>query len=182
MPRFLRWILALSLAGGLLVGAVVLLPFADWLPGGTVGDVPTQQVVNGTAFNRLFPAAAPGEELVFSQEKRGFSEARLKRSGELVALLAISDTTTAPEARDKFAAATNSLAGWPLVEQGSQASAVLVGGRFQVKVISQGVGLDAQARHELLESFDLKALAAVRPRRIGPSTPAATFPSLRLVR
>ena len=59
---------------------------------------------------------------------------------------------------------------------------MLVGGRFQVKVISQGVGLDAQARHELLESFDLKALAAVRPRRIGPSTPAATFPSLRLVR
>jgi len=182
MPRFLRWILALGLAGGLLVGAVVLLPFADWLPGGMVGDVPTQQVVNGTAFNRLFPAAALGEELVFSQEKRGFSEARLKRSGELVALLAISDTTTAPEARDKFAAAADTLAGWPLVEQGSQASAVLVGGRFQVKVIGQGVGLDAQARHELLAGFDLKALAAVRPRRIGSSTPAATLPSLAVVR
>ncbi len=183
MPRFLRWILALGLAAALVVGAVVLLPFSDWLPGGTVGDVPAQQVVNGTAFNRLFPAASPGEELVFSQEKRGFSEARLKRSGEVVALLAISDTTTAPEAREKFAAAADTLAGWPLVEQGSQASAVLVGGRFQVKVIGQGVGLDAQERHELLESFDLKALASVRPRRLGPSSsPAATVPSLALVR
>ena len=59
MPRPLRWFVALVLAAGLLVGGVLLLPFADWLPGGTVADVPLQQVVNGTSFNRLFPPSDP---------------------------------------------------------------------------------------------------------------------------
>jgi len=178
MTRPLRWILGLVVAAGLLLGGALLIPFGDWLPGGTVANVPNQEVVNGTAFNRLFPAPVAGEQLLFSQEKRGFSEARLRRGGELVALLAISDTTTAPEAREKFGSSQNAVAGWPLVEQGSQASALLVGGRFQVKVIGQGDGLDLQARHELLESFDLTALARLRPSlspvsaRKAPATPA----------
>ncbi|MFM9101794.1 MAG: hypothetical protein ACKOPS_10855, partial [Cyanobium sp.] len=56
-----------------------------------------------------------------------------------------------------------------VVEQGPQASALLVAERFQVKVIGQGTGLDASKRHELLDAFDLKGLAALRapalPRR-----------------
>lgn len=58
MPRPFRWIVGLLLAGALLVG-VLLLPFADWLPGGTVADLPLQQVVNGSNFNRLFPPRIP---------------------------------------------------------------------------------------------------------------------------
>jgi len=163
MPRPLRWVLGLGLAGLLLVGGLLLLPFSDWLPGGTVGDISKQEVVNGTAFNRLFPAPGAGEEVVFSQEKRGFSEAKLKRGGELLALLAISDTTTAPEARAKFQSSGQQIKGWPLVEQGPQASALLVADRFQVKVIGQGSGLDPDRRHALLGAFDLPRLAALEP-------------------
>jgi hypothetical protein len=163
MPRPLRWVLGVGLAGLLLVGGLLLLPFSDWLPGGTVGDISKQEVVNGTAFNRLFPAPGAGEEVVFSQEKRGFSEAKLKRGGELLALLAISDTTTAPEAMAKFQSSGQQIKGWPLVEQGPQASALLVADRFQVKVIGQGSGLDPDRRHALLGAFDLPRLAALEP-------------------
>lgn len=165
MSRALRWALALVVAAALVGGAILLLPFADWLPGGTVADIPTREVVNGSAFNRLFPVPEAGQQLVFTQEKRGFSEARLKQSDAVIALLAVSDTITAPEAQAKFLAAEERLQGWPLVEQGSQASALLVADRFQVKVIGQGNGLDPGQRHELLESFDLPALAALAPGR-----------------
>ncbi|MEO1004009.1 MAG: hypothetical protein AAFX65_12980 [Cyanobacteria bacterium J06638_7] len=162
MARLIRWGLGLLLAGALLIAALLLLPLGEWLPGGTVGEVPTSAVVNGTAFNRLFPAAEPGEQLVFTQEKRGFSQARLKQGEATLALLAIADTATAPEARQKFDASAETIAGWPLVEQGPQASALLVAERFQVKVIGQGTGLDELQRHELLGAFDLQGLAALQ--------------------
>ncbi|QNI69666.1 hypothetical protein [Cyanobium sp. NS01] len=161
MSRLLRLGLALVLGSALLIAGLLLLPFSQWMPGVTVGDIPTSAVVNGSAFNRLFPTPGPGEELVFTQEKRGFSQARLKQGGEALALLAISDTTTAPEAREKFRSSADSLKGWPLVEQGQQASALLVAERFQVKVIGQEKGLDLTQRHELLEAFDLPGLAAL---------------------
>jgi hypothetical protein len=61
------------------------------------------------------------------------------------------------------------LQSWPLVDQGSQASALLVADRFQVKVIGQGNGLDVQQRHELLSAFDLTALAALSPAAQAPA-------------
>lgn len=176
MARPLRWALGLLLAAGLLLAGLLLLPFHAWLPGGTVGDLPTSEVVNGTAFNRLFPAPGPGEQVVFTQEKRGFSEAKLKQGDQTRALLAISDTITAPTAKDKFATSTERLQGWPLVEQGSQASALLVADRFQVKVIGQGVGLDQQQRHDLLAAFQLQKLAALAP---APKVSRAALPSGR---
>lgn len=181
MPRPLRWVVGIGLAGLLVVGGLLLLPFSDWLPGGTVAQIPNQEVVNGTAFNRLFPSPGTGEEVVFTQEKRGFSEAKLKRGGELLALLAISDTTTAPEARAKFRAPSERINGWPLVEQGPQASALLVANRFQVKVIGQGGGLDPDRRHALLGAFDLPGLAALEPSSggIGKLLPPATGEPLR---
>ena len=163
MSRTLRWVLGLALVAGLLLGAFLFLPFRSWLPGGTVADVPTREVVNGPAFNRLFPKPQPGEELIFTQEKRGFSQARLKAGDSTKALLSISDVITAPEARDKFNGASQQLRSWPLVEQGPQASALLVADRFQVKVIGQGTGLDQEKRHELLGAFDLNGLAALKP-------------------
>ncbi|MEX0588930.1 MAG: hypothetical protein WD136_06705, partial [Cyanobium sp.] len=160
MSRTLRWGLTLLMAIGLLVGAWVVLPFSSWLPGGTVADVPTAEVVNGAAFNRLFPAPDAGQQLVFTQEKRGFSEAKLKQGGAALALLAISDTATAPDARSKFSSSSSAINGWPLVEQGSQASAVLVADRFQVKVIGQDASLDPDQRHALLGAFDLQGLSS----------------------
>lgn len=173
MARPLRWALALLLAAGLLLAGLLLLPFHSWLPGGTIADLPNAAVVNGSAFNRLFPPPGPGEQLIFTQEKRGFSEARLKQGAQTVALLAISDTVTAPQARDKFAASRERLQGWPLAEQGDQASALLVADRFQVKVIGQGVGLDLQQRHDLLAAFQLRSLAALAP----PPSSARTIPA-----
>jgi hypothetical protein len=146
MSRFLRWGLALLLIAGLLIGTFLFLPFRSWLPGGTVGDLPKSEVVNGTAFNRLFPKAQVGETIVFTQEKRGFSEARLKSGAETR-------------------------------EQGSQASALLVADRFQVKVIGQGAGLDQEQRHELLGAFDLAGLAALNP---GSATIRTTSPTSAL--
>jgi hypothetical protein len=163
MSRTLRWVLGLALVAGLLLGAFLFLPFRSWLPGGTVADVSTREVVNGPAFNRLFPKPQPGEELIFTQEKRGFSQARLKAGDSTKALLSISDVVTAPEARDKFSGSQQQLRSWPLVEQGPQASALLVADRFQVKVIGQGTGLDQEKRHELLSAFDLNGLAALQP-------------------
>lgn len=173
MSRILRWGIGLLLIGSLAIGALLLLPFGSWLPGGTVADVPSSQVVNGTAFNRLFPRPEPGEQLVFTQEKRGFSEARLKQGDQVKALLAISDVTTAPGARTKFEASESLLQGWPLVEQGAQASALLVADRFQVKVIGQGTGLDAGQRHELIGAFKLRELAALTPA----GAPRAALPA-----
>jgi hypothetical protein len=182
MTRLLRWGLGLALIGLLLVGAFLVLPFRAWLPGGTVADVPKSEVVNGTAFNRLFPAPQAGEAIVFTQEKRGFSEARLKQGDQTVALLAISDTTTAPEARDKFSQTSERLQGWPLLEQGAQASALLVAERFQVKVIGQGPGLAADQRHDLLNGFDLKGLAALQTKTAAAkSLRAGSSPALRSV-
>ncbi len=178
MTRLLRWGIGLLLIASLLFAAFFLLPFRSWLPGGTVADVATAEVVNGSTFNRLFPRPEPGEQLVFTQEKRGFSEARLKQGQSIKALLAISDTTTAPEARSKFEASSQQLQGWPLVEQGNQASALLVAERFQVKVIGQGAGLDAEQRHELIGAFDLDGLAALKPARAARS-PKALAPGSR---
>lgn len=181
MSRTLRWVLGLLLAAGLLLGAFLFLPFSSWLPGGTVADVPTRAVVNGTAFNRLFPKPQAGEELIFTQEKRGFSQARLKVGGSTTALLSISDVITAPEARDKFSGASQQLRSWPLVEQGPQASAVLVADRFQVKVIGQGSGLDQEKRHELLGAFDLPGLAALNPAaKSSRALPAGQGAAVRL--
>lgn len=173
MSRRLSWGLGLLLVAGLVLGAFFVLPFRSWLPGGTVADVPNRLVVNGTALNRLFPEPQVGEKLVFTQEKRGFSQARLKQGAEVRALLSISDVASSPASRNKFIHSEERLQSWPLVDQGSQASALLVADRFQVKVIGQGNGLDVQQRHELLGSFDLSALAALNPAALqAPAIPS----------
>jgi hypothetical protein len=173
MSRSLRWGIGLLIVAGLLLGAFLFLPFRSWLPGGTVADIATKEVVNGTLFNRLFPKPQAGEQLVFTQEKRGFSQARLKQGAEVRALLSISDVASSPASRNKFIHTNERLQSWPLVDQGSQASALLVADRFQVKVIGQGSGLDVQQRHELLGAFDLPALAALSPSVVqAPAIPS----------
>lgn len=173
MSRRLSWGLGLLLVAGLVLGAFFVLPFRSWLPGGTVADVPNRLVVNGTALNRLFPEPQVGEKLVFTQEKRGFSQARLKQGDEVRALLSISDVTSSPASRAKFSGSGSSLAGWPLVEQGDQSSALLVADRFQVKVLGQGAGLSPDERHELLGAFNLQALAALNPASAPKALPQA---------
>jgi hypothetical protein len=95
----------------------------------------------------------------FSQEKPGFVEAKLSKDGKQMAVLTISDTTTEPDAKTKFANSTEKVKGYPLVLVGKNQSALLVKDRYQVKVSS--TELDADARKAWLERFDLSGLAGL---------------------
>lgn len=116
----------------------------------------------GSSFNQFFPGATAGYERVFTQEKKGFAEAKLKKDGKDVAMLAISDTISLPDAAKKFAASTAQVAGYPAVEVGSTQSAVLVADRYQVKVLSRDPGFTKDDRQAWLQRFNLSGLAKVK--------------------
>jgi hypothetical protein len=114
----------------------------------------------GSAFNRVFPAdGVEGYKRIFTQEKTGFAEAKLQKDGKDLATLAISDVMGDAAAAAKFGKSTEALAGSPLVTVGKNQSALLVKGRYQVKVSSQTLGPDA--RKQLLGKFNLAALSAL---------------------
>ena len=114
--------------------------------------------VEGGKLNAFFPAdGTDGYSRVFTQEKEGFVEAKLKKDGQEVATLAISDASSDEAAKGKFAGATDKVGAHPLVTVGKNQSAALVNGRFQIKVSSQT--LDADARKALLAKFDLGGLS-----------------------
>lgn len=111
----------------------------------------------GGSFNRFFPPdGAEGAKRVFTQEKTGYAEAKLQQDGKDVATVSIADTTTNPEARDKFKAATEQVKGHPVMAVGKNQTTVLVKDRFQVKVSSPT--LDDPARRAWLERFDFAGL------------------------
>lgn len=114
----------------------------------------------GSAFNKFFPAdGTDGYTRVYTAEKTGYAEAKLKKEGKDVAVLSISDTANEPDAKSKFVSASDKVKGFPLVTVGKNQSAVLVKDRYQVKVSSQT--LDADARKTWLEHFDLAGLAGL---------------------
>lgn len=115
----------------------------------------------GGAFNRFFPATGDGFERVASQEKEGFAEYKLKKDGKDMAMLAISDTVTNPEAAQKFQGSTRQINGFPAIEQGATATAVLVDNRFQVKVLSRNPAFTKNEREAWLQKFDLRGLAGL---------------------
>lgn len=115
----------------------------------------------GAKFNRFFPASGDGYEVVPAQEKKGFAEYKLKRDGKDVAMLAINDTT-GTEAAAKFAQSTEKIGGYPAVDQGTQATAVLVGDRYQVKVLSRDDAFTRADRVVWLQKFDLNGLANLK--------------------
>ena len=55
----------------------------------------------GGDFNKFFPEGSAGYARVFSQEKKGFAEAKLNKGGKNVAVLSISDTSSLPAAAIK---------------------------------------------------------------------------------
>lgn len=114
----------------------------------------------GSAFNKFFPAdGVEGHSRVFTAEKAGYAEAKLKKDGKDEATLSITDTHNDHDATGKFAGAAEKVAGYPLVTVGAHQSALLVKDRWQVKVSSQT--LDAAARKAWLERFDLAGLAGL---------------------
>ncbi|MEP6923643.1 MAG: hypothetical protein ABI954_04185 [Pyrinomonadaceae bacterium] len=113
----------------------------------------------GGSFNKFFPAASDGYTTVASQEKEGFAEYKLKKDGKEMAMLAISDTVANPEAAQKFQGSTRTISGYPAIEQGSTATAVLVDNRFQVKVLSRNPAFTKNDREAWLQKFNLAGIA-----------------------
>jgi hypothetical protein len=115
----------------------------------------------GSSFNRFFPRSVPGYEIVPAQEKPGFAEYKVNQDGKNIAMLAISDTTGTPAAA-KFEGSTLAIAGYPAVEQGQTATALLVDNRYQVKVLSRDPAFTEEDRAVWLTKFDLSGLASLQ--------------------
>ena len=113
----------------------------------------------GGSFNKFFPAASEGFTTTASQEKEGFAEYKLKKDGKDMAMLAITDTVTNSEAAQKFQSSTKQIGGYPAVEQGSTATAVLVDNRFQVKILSRNPAFTKADREAWLQKFNLAGIA-----------------------
>jgi hypothetical protein len=121
-----------------------------------------RESTSGGGFNRFFPPSGGGYERVYTQEKKGFAEAKLKQDGKVVAMLAISDISNNPAAANKFQDSQTTIKGFPSVEQGATASAVLVNNRYQVKVLSREPDFTASDRQAWLAKFDLDGLAKLK--------------------
>ena len=126
------------------------------------GQAVAEDAVPGDEFNKFFPESSGGLEVVFSQEKAGFAEALLEKDGTEVATLSISDTASNPSAAEKFADSSEELDGYPIVEVGSQGSAVLVADRFQVQVRSKAEDFNQDNRRSWLSAFDLSGLEGLK--------------------
>ncbi len=114
----------------------------------------------GGSFNKFFPKDVAGFDITASQEKTGFAEYKLKKDGKDLAMIAISDVANNPQAADKFKTATKKIGGFPAVDQGSTATALLVGGRYQVKVLSRAPEFTKADREAWLSKVNLAGLAA----------------------
>jgi len=119
----------------------------------------TKDAVKGGELNRYFPKNQNGYQVIYTQEKRGFAQAKLKQNGKEMALMSISDVANNPTATKKFQDSQETLQNYPMVAQGSKATAVLVNSRYQVKIVSRSDTFDSSNRQEWLEKFDLKTLA-----------------------
>ncbi|MBW4426190.1 MAG: hypothetical protein KME50_17500 [Nostoc desertorum CM1-VF14] len=115
----------------------------------------------GSEFNKLFPKASDSYQGVYTQEKKGFANLKLKKGGKDVALLSISDTTSTPSAAAKFSKSTKKIGGYPAVEVGKTQTAILVG-KYQVKAISSNPSFTASDRANWLEKFNLNGLAKLK--------------------
>ena len=117
---------------------------------------------SGSAFNRYFPDSSGGYERVYSQEKKGFAQAKLKQDGKEIAILSISDTLNDTSAASKFQSSTTKINGYPSVNQGSTGTAVLVGNRYQVKIRSKDKSFTPDNREAWLGKFDLRGLSKLK--------------------
>jgi Tfp pilus assembly protein PilV len=125
------------------------------------GQAVAKTATQGSEFNKLFPDAGNGYQRVFTQEKKGFAEAKLKKGGKDVALLSISDTTSTPSTAAKFSKSTKKIGGYSAVEVGKTQTAILVG-KYQVKVLSRDSSFTASDRADWLEKFNLNGLAKLK--------------------
>jgi hypothetical protein len=120
-----------------------------------------KNATQGSDLNKFFPASGDGYNRVYTQEKKGFSEANLKKDGKVIAQLAVSDTTSLPGAASKFAKSTKKIGGYPALEIGNTQTSVLVG-KFQVKVLSKAPTFGPSDRANWIQKFNLDGLSKLR--------------------
>lgn len=116
----------------------------------------------GGEFNKFFPKSQGGFDVVFTQEKPGMAQAKLKKDGKDVAMLTIADLTGNPDAAGKFRNSTASISGYPAAASGGLGTAVLVADRFQVQARSTDDSFTEADRRTWLERFNLNGLSKIR--------------------
>jgi hypothetical protein len=128
----------------------------------TTPTPPTPEPVDGSSFNKFFPKTEGNFEVVFTQEKDGFAQAKLKKDGKEVATLTVSDVVKNAEAVTDYAASSKQLGGFPAVAKGNLGTAVLVANRFQVQVRSKDKTFGEADREQWLQKFDLNTIARIK--------------------
>ena len=117
----------------------------------------------GGEFNKFFPQGAAGYSRVFSQEKKGFAEAKLNKDGKNVAVLSINDTISLPMAAKKYEKSISKLNNYPLLDEPvSKSTGVLVNNRYQVKVASRDPSFTPEDRQLWLQKFNLGGLSTLK--------------------
>jgi gas vesicle protein len=138
----------------------------------------------GGKFNQFFPTETRNYKVVPTQEKKGFAEYKLVKDGKTVAMLSVSDTTSLPSAAAKFKDSDFKISGFPAVDQGANATAVLVNDRYQVKVLTRDTSFGKEDRVDWLQKFDLRGLAKLPAAAVAkkaqpaPALKPATQPAL----
>lgn len=121
------------------------------------GEAPVGEVTRGSSFNAAFPPDGLADtRRVFTQEKEGYAEAEYKLEGRTLVTVSVSDTNDNPSARDKFATASEVVAGYPVVDVGANSTYALVANRYQVRVSSASLG--AAERRAWLQAARFSAL------------------------
>jgi hypothetical protein len=147
----------------LLIFLIVLMPLAmSCRPIANTGVGALVEPLAGGEFNKFFPKDQGDYDVLYTQEKEGFAQAKLNLNGVEVATLSVSDTTMSVDALEKFKQSNDKVAGYPAASVGMLGTAVLVADRFQVQIRSKDASFTAEDREAWIENFDLAGLAALK--------------------
>lgn len=122
----------------------------------------SKEALPGSAFNKVFPKPEGDFDVVYTQEKAGFSQAKLVKKGQDVATLSVFDTISSPEAAEKYKGTEDTFQDFPIIEIGSNGTGLLVGGRYQVQIRSADANFSKFDREDWLKKFDLANLAKLQ--------------------
>ncbi|MFZ4656449.1 MAG: hypothetical protein ACOYNY_05540 [Caldilineaceae bacterium] len=142
---------------------LLIMPLAiSCRPIANTGTAAVVEPLAGGEFNKFFPKDEGDYNVLYTQEKEGFAQARLNLNGVEVATLSVSDTAISVDALDKFKESKEEVAGYPAAAVGMLGTAILVADRFQVQVRSKDASFTAEDRTAWIEKFDLDGLAALQ--------------------
>ena len=123
------------------------------------GQAVVKDATQGSEFNKFFPSPTGEYQRVYTQEKKGFAQAKLKKDGKDVALLSISDTSSIPGAAAKYSNSDKTIIGYPAVLTGNTRTSILVNNKYQVTVTSRDPSFTVSDREDWIERFNLRGLA-----------------------